>query len=95
MSDTIKNYSSIQNQYSLKDFGISRMEDIYEKRKGVADDPHRHDYYTILLVKRGSGKHFIDFNEYALSNNQVFFVSPGQVHQVVESSKTYGFSIRS
>lgn len=69
------------------------MEDIYENRKGKADIPHRHDYYTILLVKDGNGNHIIDFMKYPLSSNQVYFVSPGQVHQVVEKEKSYGFSI--
>ncbi|NJB70493.1 AraC-like DNA-binding protein [Saonia flava] len=74
-------------------FGISRMEDIHEKHKGKADDPHRHDYYTVLLVKRADGKHIIDFKEHPLKQNQVFFIAPGQVHQVIEKNKSYGFSI--
>lgn len=74
-------------------FGISRMEDIYEKRGGAADEPHRHDFFTVLFTKSAKGKHIIDFCEYVLAEKQVFFVSPGQVHQVIEEEKSEGYSI--
>ena len=74
-------------------FGISRMEDIHDKRGGVRDEPHRHDFYTLIITKEAKGKHVIDFQAYELSDQQVFFVSPGQVHQVIEEEKSYGYSI--
>jgi AraC-like DNA-binding protein len=67
------------------------MEDYYDERQGKKDIPHRHDYYTVLLVKKASGIHYIDFNEYELAANQVFFVSPGQIHDVAENEKSYGY----
>nr|WP_247716408.1 helix-turn-helix transcriptional regulator [Sinomicrobium weinanense] len=69
------------------------MEDIYEKRGGTPDEPHRHDYYIVLLVKKARGTHSIDFNEYEFSGKQVYFISPGQVHQIVEKEKSYGYVI--
>lgn len=69
------------------------MEDIYAKRLEKTDEPHRHDYYTVLLVKQASGIHIIDFNRYPLTSNQVYFVSPGQVHQVVEEKQSFGYCI--
>jgi len=67
------------------------MEDIYTKRNGQADEPHRHNYYTVLVVNKAKGLHKIDFNTYELSNQQIFFVAPGQVHQVIETEKSFGF----
>lgn len=67
------------------------MEDIYENRKGAIDNPHRHDYYTVLLVKDAKGEHKIDFESFAMHSQQVHFVAPGQVHQVIESSKSFGY----
>ncbi len=90
---TIKTYQNVNRQDPLQDFGISRMEDIYARRKGEVDSPHRHDYYTVLLVKKGRGAHFIDFQEHPLQDQQVFFISPGQVHQVVEEEASQGFSL--
>ena len=72
---------------------LQRMEDIFEKAKGKVDHPHRHDYYTVIWIHRGSGSHIIDFNEYALANNAVFFVSPGQIHQMITKTEPKGWVI--
>lgn len=69
------------------------MHSIYQKNKGKIDDPHRHDFYTVLLVQKGDGKHIIDFQEFELTNNQVYFIAPGQVHQVIEKSGSEGYSM--
>lgn len=69
------------------------MESSYDQRKGDPGQPHRHDFYTVLLVERAKGQHFIDFNEYQLEAQQVFFVAPDQVHHVVEANEPRGFVI--
>ncbi len=92
--NSVKTY---QNVYSENErnasFGIFRMEDIYTEQDGKADEPHRHNFYTVLVVNRAKGLHKIDFNTYQLTNKQVFFVAPGQVHQVIESEKSFGFAM--
>ncbi len=87
---TYNEFNKTNNRVSLK---ISRMEDIYTKRLGKTDEPHRHNYYTVLLVKQASGNHIIDFNRYPLTSKQVYFISPGQVHQVVEEEQSFGYCI--
>lgn len=69
------------------------MENSYDVRKGDPGHPHRHDFYTVLLVEKASGQHFIDFNEYPLDQQQVFFVAPDQVHHVIEASEPKGYVI--
>jgi AraC-like DNA-binding protein len=62
------------------------MEEIFERIGNTPDLPHRHEYYTILWAKKVCGQHFIDYKEYLIRPNFIFFVNPGQVHQVI----TYG-----
>jgi len=83
------------NDKSTEDisFGIYRMEEIYDRNNGETDSPHTHDFYTILLVLSANGKHIIDFNEYELSGKQIYFLSPGQVHKMVENEKSFGYCI--
>ncbi len=50
-----------------------------------------HDYYIVLLIKKASGKHIIDFNEFNLGPRQMYFISPGQVHQIIEKEKSRGY----
>lgn len=90
--ETYKTYKQVVSDPEVH-FRITRMEDIWDERNGEPDVPHRHDYYTLLLVKKANGKHFIDFNEYELAPQQIFFVSPGQIHQVIEQEKSSGYVI--
>ena len=89
--NTVKTYQKVNAEQENASFSISRMEDIFEKRNGKADEPHRHHFYTVLVIKQAKGEHKIDFTTYDLANNQLFFVAPGQVHQVIETEKSIGF----
>lgn len=91
--DIVKTYKKVNIEKENASFGISRMEDIYTKRNGKVDEPHRHNYYTVLIVNKAKGIHKIDFNSYKLSNKQIFFVAPGQVHQVIETEQSFGFAM--
>ena len=92
--DSVKTYQKVYSEDEEDvSFGIFRMEDIYIEQNGKADEPHRHNYYTVLIVNEAKGLHKIDFNTYELSNKQVFFVAPGQVHQVIESEMSIGFAM--
>lgn len=91
--DQVKTYHQVNAKNHQQSFSISRMEDIYTKRKGASDDPHRHDFYTVVIVKKAKGQHVIDFKSYPLSEQQIFFVNPGTVHQVIEEAQSEGFAI--
>jgi AraC family transcriptional activator of pobA len=64
-------------------FAFRTMEENHERTGGKPDVPHRHDFYTIILVKNATGKHFVDYVEYPIKPGVLFFVSPAQVHQVI------------
>jgi AraC family transcriptional regulator, transcriptional activator of pobA len=71
-------------------FAFRTMEENHERTGGKPDIPHRHDFYTILLVKNACGKHFVDYQEYPLKPEIVFLLSPGQVHQIVSNCPPTG-----
>ena len=87
----VKTYQKVNSEKQDIHFGISKMEAIYVKRNGKVDEPHRHNYYTVLIIKRAKGLHKIDFNSYDLNEMQIYFVAPEQVHQVIENEKPQGF----
>lgn len=64
-------------------FVIKTMEAVDKALGGIADVPHRHNYYTVIWSFTATGKHIIDFKEYPITPDHIFFVSPGQVHQVI------------
>jgi len=53
--------------------------------------PHRHDFYEILYLAKGSGYHIIDSNKYAIKPPSIFFLSPGQAHKLELSHDIEGF----
>lgn len=89
--EAIKTYHDVNRQDASSSFGISRMEEIHAKHGGKPDEPHRHDFYTAILVLDAEGQHFIDFAEYELNGGRVFFISPGQVHQIIEQRESKGY----
>ena len=74
-------------------FVIKTMQDIDEANGGIADDPHRHNYYTVIWSHNAKGRHIIDFKEYLIEPQHVFFVSPEQVHQVISEPGSTGIVI--
>jgi AraC-like DNA-binding protein len=74
-------------------FAFRTLEYIYDRTGGKPDVPHRHNYYTVLWTRQACGKHFIDYNEYNMEADMVFFVTPGQVHQVVTDARPSGVAI--
>jgi AraC-like DNA-binding protein len=71
-------------------FVIKTMEEIDNAHHGIADMPHRHNYYTVIWSYEATGKHIIDFKEYTIEPQHIFFVSPGQVHQVITDPNPTG-----
>ncbi len=53
--------------------------------------PHRHDFFEVLYLSKGSGFHVIDGNKYEIKPPCVFFMSPGQAHKIEFSSDIEGF----
>ncbi|MBN2743065.1 AraC-like DNA-binding protein [Breznakibacter xylanolyticus] len=53
--------------------------------------PHRHDFFEVLYLMRGSGFHVIDGNRYEIKPPCVFFMSPGQAHKIEFSHDIDGY----
>ena len=89
----IKTYSLTENSLNYPGFALKRMEELYRNGGGQPDSPHRHDYYTIIFVERGEGIHYVDFTEYRIEDRTIYFIQPGQMHQLVLSSEPVGWVI--
>ncbi len=53
--------------------------------------PHRHDFFEVLYLQKGSGFHVIDGNKYRIEPPAVFFLSPGQAHKLELSQDVEGY----
>lgn len=80
----------LEDEEAPVDFAIRTMSEIDERNHGQPDTPHYHDYYTVIWAKDATGEHMIDFKTYAIEPNTLFFVRPGQVHQLAADPKPEG-----
>lgn len=76
--------------YTKEDFKLVHHQPI---NMTVIPHAHKHDFYMILLIEKGSGTHTIDFKEHQVKDQMVFFLAPGQAHQWELSADTSGYQI--
>ncbi len=74
-------------------FVFRTMEEIegYQKSSPKATPPHRHNYYTIIWVKKGTGVHTIDFRSYDVKADTIYFLTPEQVHDLQLEKGAVGY----
>ncbi len=74
-------------------FSIRNIEELLEE-KDMIQDLHRHDFYYILVLEKGSGAHEIDFTPYEIHDHSIFLMRPGQVHQLTLKSDSTGYLVQ-
>ncbi|WPR70322.1 helix-turn-helix transcriptional regulator [Flavobacterium sp. NG2] len=62
--------------------------------KDMEQQLHRHDFFYILIIKKGAGNHEIDFTNYEITDHTVFMMRPGQVHQLLLKANSTGYLIQ-
>jgi AraC family transcriptional regulator, transcriptional activator of pobA len=72
------------------DFEMFRFED-FIKDVDHLKVPHRHDHFALFFITKGRGSHIIDFKEFELRANRIFFLSPGQIHSWKTVINSQGF----
>ncbi|WP_372773120.1 AraC family transcriptional regulator [Mangrovibacterium sp.] len=93
--DSIKEHLPV---YSLDNFSSNerksqqfQVEVFDAKRHFSVKYPHRHDFFEVLYLLKGSGFHVIDGNRYDIKPPSVFFMSPGQAHKIEFSHDIEGY----
>ncbi|NIJ44236.1 AraC-like DNA-binding protein [Wenyingzhuangia heitensis] len=79
------------NTYSYKD--IFSLSTVSFETACVFNQPEQVDTYSIYWIKKGSGFYNIDFKRYEFKDNVLFFLSPGQVFNVVSESIKEAYKI--
>jgi AraC family transcriptional regulator, transcriptional activator of pobA len=71
-------------------FEITRFGEMDEPE---VEDQHKHTFYEIIWTEKGTSKQVIDYQEYTVTPNTLFFISPGQLHNFEAWRKVEGGSI--
>jgi AraC family transcriptional regulator, transcriptional activator of pobA len=93
-SKDIRTYTFSEFEENNSSFSLRRLEDLYRMKHGESDIPHRHDYYTIIFFEKGAGTHIVDFTEYPIEDHSIYFIVPGQMHQVIPTSEPKGWTMK-
>jgi AraC family transcriptional regulator, transcriptional activator of pobA len=80
------------DQHVKMNLDIRRLEDHIAMMTDVVF-PHRHDFYNLIYITQGSGTHDIDFKQFEVVPNQLFFMNDGQVHEWNLSADIKGFTM--
>jgi len=67
------------------------IEVFHKNRNFDVKYPHRHDFFEILFITRGEGGHTIDDHKYTIVPNSIFFLTPGQIHNLELSDDIDGY----
>lgn len=83
--------------YDIGSFG-KKEKDIYSntlkqhlRAHSFTGLPHKHDFFLVVLVSKGSGTHEIDFVKHKVKPRMLFILKPGQMHHWKFSPETDGF----
>lgn len=94
------NRKKIQTLHSVDSFGIQevslsgiRVERLEDRVRPKVPFPHRHDFFQIMLMIKGKGKHQIDFRNYIVETGQLYLMKPGQMHSWELKSGVRGYII--
>ena len=80
--------SKVFPTYSINEFQSLNLEgefyannlNPHVKKHDFTNLPHKHDFYLIVLITKGSGVHEIDFQSYNVVPGMLFILKPGQMH---------------
>ena len=84
---TDENIQTLSNTFSIRELHpLTAKGDIIQAL-------HRHNFYYILIVKTGTGTHHIDFIKHVIDDYTIFFMAPGQVHELHLHKESTGYII--
>jgi AraC-like DNA-binding protein len=82
----------IKGSFFDERFSVKNVADLVAEAD-MFQELHRHDFYFILFIREGKGEHEIDFIKYDVGDYSVFFMRPGQVHQLRLEKGASGFIV--
>ena len=88
MNNIIPKYE-FNNAQNLE-FELTSITNILKKSKSKLGSPHRQNFYGLFIFSNSYGKYYVDFKEYDIKKDTVFFISNEQVHYFKNIDKTKG-----
>lgn len=82
------------SENSSREIVVHELQNLLTINKLIPKKPHRHTFHQVLFVEKGYGIHKIDFEESKIDAPVIYFISAGQVHDLVfKNAPTDGYLI--
>lgn len=78
--ETVVKYELENENTDKVEFTMMEMPTFFYENGDKPRQPHIHGFYQIIWFVQGKGRHYVDFKEYPVVPNTIFFISPGQIH---------------
>lgn len=86
-------HNFFKNEQDFVHFDIDNIEDtIYNKDLKISKS-HKHNFFSIFIIEEGTGMHLIDFVQYQIKPKSIFSISPGSVHNWMDTAGIKGHAI--
>lgn len=93
MTNEIREYV-FRKEIETVGFEIIKLDYFFNERSSIEIiNPHKINFYIILFITEGEGKHSIDFKTYNYSKGSILFVEKNQVHSWKQAKNIDGFLI--
>lgn len=87
-----KNIKFTNQKNTRSQFDILKLEELY-KRKNIdhsIEEPHKVEFFILLFVEKGNGKHAIDFVEHKCSKGTLLTIRKDQIHRFYKKGNLKG-----
>ncbi len=78
--EEVDSYKIEENKSSGLELELHFMPKFFHENGCGLMPPHVHEFYQIVWFRRGEGTHRVDFVDYPITDNTIFFIAPGQIH---------------
>jgi AraC family transcriptional activator of pobA len=100
MVDEIKIYNSMSEFYASMggtleqdvDFTIHRLEQVHREIP-IKSPLFRANYYSVLIIRKGSGRYIIDSQSYPTQDGTIYFTNPGHIKGFEIDELSHGYVI--
>ena len=96
MKKEIPKISFLKKSNAKLEFEIFLISSLFSRKNKLdhpLDMPQRADFYHIMFITKGTGRHYIDFRPCEYSAGDILFISRGQVHAFEVRQDIDGFLI--
>ncbi len=78
--EDVNTYKIGENRHSGLELELHFMPKFFHENGCGSMPPHLHEFYQIIWFRHGHGTHHVDFVDYPVADNTIFFIAPGQIH---------------